>query len=157
MTSPIHDWQLVVGKWLAAFLVYGVLVGLTLIHALVLSRLSENGIDWSAHSVTYLGLLLSGGMLLALGMIFSAITDNQVVAAFLGVMVIMVLWFLSIIEQTPIGDSALGQALAYAGLSAHYDEFGQGVLDSRDLVYFVTLMLGALFMATRILETRRWR
>lgn len=95
--------------------------------------------------------------LLAIGVLTSSMTESQVVAGFLGIMVIMVLFFLSIVKQMPFGESGLGAAVAYLGLSDHYYKFGQGVVDTRDIVYFLSLTFGSLFLATRMLETRRWR
>jgi ABC-2 type transport system permease protein len=76
-------------------------------------------------------------------------------------MLVMVLWFLPLVgeitNQAFGGESALGTVLSFLGLSDHYTNFGRGVIDSRDVIYFVTLTIGALYLATRVLESRRWR
>jgi len=156
MTSPVQDWQVVVGKWLGALMALLGMMALTLSHVFVMSRLSEKGLAIGPTLSSYLGLALLCAALLALGVLTSSVTENQVVAGFLGVMLVLVLWFLPILNQ--IGtEASWAKALAYLGLSDHYMHFGDGLIDSRDLIYFVSLTFGCLFLATRILETRRWR
>jgi len=157
MTSPVRDWNVVVGKWLAAFLVVVVIIGLTVFHVAVMTRLATSGIDTGPTLASYLGLFLLGAALLALGVLTSSLTENQVVAGFLGIMLVMVLWFLPLLASVAGPESPVGAALAYLGLSDHYMRFGQGVIDSRDVIYFLSVTIGALYVATRVVETRRWR
>jgi ABC-2 type transport system permease protein len=157
MTSPVRDWQVVVGKWLSAFLALAAMMALTLVHALIMWNLSTKGMDVGPLLASYAGILLLGAALLALGTLTSALTENQVVAAFLGIMLVMVLWFLPFLAEVPGSDSTIGKVMGYAGLSDHYMNFGYGLLDSRDWIYFLTLTIGALYIAARVLETRRWR
>jgi len=157
MTSPVQDWQVVTGKWLSAMVAVTLMMALTLVHVLVMLSLATAGMDFGPLFSSYLGILLLGAALLAVGTLTSALTENQVVAAFLGIMLVMVLWFLPFLAEVPGTQTALGKAMAYTGLSEHYLNFGQGLIDSRDVVYFVTLTFGALYLAARVLETRRWR
>jgi ABC-2 type transport system permease protein len=69
----------------------------------------------------------------------------------------MLLWFIGLVGSLVGEGTALASALNYVGLIDHYNNFGQGIIDSRDLIYFVSLTLGSLYLATRIVETRRWR
>jgi len=115
MTSPVHDWQVVLGKWLAASLVLVVMIGLTLFHVLIMQRLATNGIDPGPMAASYLGILLLGGALLALGILTSSLSQNQVVAGFLGIMLVMMLWFLPLLGEIVGGDSVPGQVLSYRG------------------------------------------
>jgi ABC-2 type transport system permease protein len=157
MTSPVNDWQVVVGKWLSAIIALAVMMGLTLVHVLIMWKMSTKGMDFGPLLATYLGIVLLGAALLAIGTLTSALTENQVVAAFLAIMMVMVLWFLPFLAEVPGADTPLGKVMAFAGLSDHYLNFGQGLLDSRDWIYFITLTIGALYVAARALETRRWR
>jgi ABC-2 type transport system permease protein len=157
MTSPVHDWQVVLGKWLAAMAALAVMIAFTLFHVGIMARLATNGMDGGELFSSYLGILLLGAALLALGTLTSALTENQVVAAFLGIMLVMILWFLPFLAEVLGTESSIGKVLKYGGLSDHYLNFGAGALDSRDIIYFVTLTIGALYIATRVLETRRWR
>jgi len=157
MTAPIDDWQVVLGKWLGAYVMYLALIALTLFHLLAMYSLATNGMALGPLGASYLGLVLLGAALLGVGILTSAITESQVVAAFLGVMAVMILFFLSVVKNITGGDSTIGKAIAYTGLADHFYNFGQGVIDTRDVVYFVTLTLGMLFLATRVMESRRWR
>jgi len=143
--------------WLGALVMTLVMLALTLFHVAIMLQLATNGIDTGPLMASYLGLLLLSSALLALGVLTSSLTQNQVVAAFLGIMLVMVLWFLPLLTQVLGEDSTMGSFLGYAGLSDHYFNFGQGVIDSRDVLYMLSLTFGALFVATRILESRRWR
>jgi ABC-2 type transport system permease protein len=157
MTSPVQDWQVVVGKWLAAFLTLTAMIALTLFHVGIMQRLATQGMAVGPLVTSYLGILLLGAALLGLGVLTSALTDSQVVAGFVGIMAVMLLWFIGLLGSVAGTDSAVGASLEYLSLSDHYLDFGQGVIDSRDVIYFVTLTIGTLFVATRVLESRRWR
>jgi ABC-2 type transport system permease protein len=158
MTSPVRDWQVITGKWFAAFIALLVMISFTLLHVGIMYRMATSGMDPGPLLTSYLGIALLGMALLAIGTLTSALTENQVVAAFLGIMIVMILWFLPFLGQQVFGaGSMVGTVLTYAGISEHYLNFGQGVVDSRDVIYFITLTIGALFIATRALETRRWR
>jgi ABC-2 type transport system permease protein len=157
MTSPVHDWQVVLGKWLAATVALTVMIAFTLFYVGIMARLATNGMDRGELITTYLGIVLLGAGLLAIGTLTSALTENQMVAAFLGIMLVMVLWFLPFLAEVVGTGQPVGKVMAFAGLSDHYLNFGTGVIDTRDLLYFLTITIGALYLATRALETRRWR
>lgn len=158
MTSPVRDWQVVLGKWLAALGVSLVIVAFTLIQAFIMNSLTEKGLEVGPLATGYLGLLLMVGALLAVGVLTSSLTENQVVAAFLGIMAGLVLWFLGFVSQAMAKpETVMGAVLKNAGLLDHLTSFNQGVLDSRDLLYFLAIIIGALYLAARVLESRRWR
>jgi ABC-2 type transport system permease protein len=158
MTSPVRDWQVVLGKWLAALGVSLVIVAFTLIQAMIMNSLTEKGLERGPLATGYLGLVLMVGALLAVGVLTSSLTENQVVAAFLGIMAGLVLWFLGFVSQaTAKPDTVTGAVLKNAGLLDHLTSFNQGVLDTRDLLYFLAIIIGALYLAARVLESRRWR
>lgn len=157
MTSPVHDWQVVWGKWLGAAAVMVVMIALTGFHVGVMSRLATNGMDMGPLITNYLALFLLSVSLLAVGVLTSSLTENQVVAGFLGVMFVMVLWFMGLAERITGGTGGVVSVLSYIGLSNHYLNFSEGTIDTRDVIYFVSLTVGALYLATRVLEARRWR
>lgn len=157
MSCPVRDWQVVFGKWLAAFVVIVVMMALTGFHIVVMRQLAPNGLAPGPMWASYLGILLLGATLLALGVLTSSLTENQVVAGFLGIMLVMILWFLPLLGEITGGETVVGQVLSYMGLSDHYLNFGRGVIDSRDVVYFLSVTVGALYISTRVLESRRWR
>jgi len=154
LTSPVLDWEVVLGKFLASL---GVLL-LTIVIAFAygLMLLAYGNADLGPMAAGYLGLFLSGGALLSIGVLASAMTQNQVVAAVIAVVVNLILWIISAGSQM-LSNVTATQALTQLGFFEHTTNFWRGIIDTNDIVYFVSLMALALFLATRILETRRWR
>ena len=153
LTSPVQDWEVVVGKYLAALGLYMLMLVPTLYYPVVLEIFGTP--DWGPILTIYFGLILLGGALASLGTFTSALTSNQIVAAVLGVGLILILWLL------PAASGLVGQPLSgilqYLGLSTHFADFTKGVVDTKDIIYYVSVIAGALFLATRAVETRRWR
>jgi ABC-2 type transport system permease protein len=154
LTSPVRDWEVVLGKFLASMAVLLLSVVLTFAYGLMMKIYGDA--DVGPMAAGYLGLLLAGGALLSIGVLTSSMTQNQVVAAVLGVVIILVLWIITGANQF-VRDPALTQVLNQLGFFEHTQNFWRGVIDTNDIIYFVSLMALALFLATRILETRRWR
>jgi ABC-2 type transport system permease protein len=159
MTLPMGEWVFVVGKFLAAWTFYTFLLGLTLIHVFMFAQLGpvNPGVFFSA----YLGAWLYGGATMAICIIWSAITEDQLVAAFLGATVILMLYLAGSIGGN-VGDSSIGSQLANVvrelGLQPHFQEtMLNGVVRAQDIVYFVLVIVVSLFVATLIVGTRRWR
>lgn len=159
MTLPMNESSFIVGKFLAAWFYYTVLLALTLVFYLILTMIGVP--DQGAAFGTYLGAWLYGGAVLAVSMIWSAVTEDQVVAAFLGAVTILALYLTDIIAQWVSAQATTSTALAEfvreLGLQSHFIPMQNGVIRLEDILYFVFLMIGALFITTRIVETRRWR
>jgi ABC-2 type transport system permease protein len=157
MTLPMGDFQFVLGKFLAAWAYYTVLLLLTLIYHLILQSIGTP--DLGAAFGAYFGAWLYGGAVLAVTMIWSAITEDQIVAAFLGAATVLVL-YLADAASSWLSTNSPGAAefVRELGLTAHYDAtLARGIIRPEDILYFVFMMIGALFITTRIVETRRWR
>ncbi len=151
LTAPVRDWELVVGKWLAALVLWVVMLALTLIYPYFLNVFGEP--DWGPIISGYLGIFLFGAALLALGTFASATTENQIVAAIVGVVLTVGLWVLR-----GAGDLMKGVAariVNYVALADHTVDFARGVVDTRDVLYFISLIIISLFLATRAVEMRR--
>ncbi|CAG0930521.1 hypothetical protein PLCT1_01407 [Planctomycetaceae bacterium] len=157
MTLPMGDFQFVLGKFLAAWAYYTVLLALTLVYHLIL--LSIGTPDLGAAFGAYLGAWLYGGAVLAVTMIWSAVTEDQIVAAFLGAATVLVLYLADAASSWLSASSpGLAEFVRELGLTAHYDAtLARGIIRPEDILYFVFLIIGALFITTRIVETRRWR
>lgn len=151
LTSPLRDWELVVGKWLASLVLWVVVLVLTLIYPYFLSVYGNP--DWGPVLSGYLGLLLFGGALLALGTLASALTENQIVAGVLGIVLSVSFWILRAVGDVVGGKVA--QVITYIALADHTIDLTRGVVDTRDLLYFLSLIVIALFLATRAVEVRR--
>lgn len=169
LTSPVRDWELVLGKWLGVLLFYLAVVACTLVYLVLLmhdqtarteahlGRLSFSvpALDYGRVLAGYLGLLLLGMMFCAIGLLTSSLTRNQIVAATIALVALLVIWALgslSLVLQGPAGDFA-----GYAGASNRFAGFQQGDLALKDAVYFLTVTAGALYLAARVLDSRRWR
>jgi ABC-2 type transport system permease protein len=159
MTLPMNESSFIVGKFLAAWFYYTILLGLTVVFYVILTMVGVP--DQGSAFGTYLGAWLYGGAVLAVSMIWSAVTEDQVVAAFLGAVTILALYLTDIIAQWVAGQATTSSGLAdfvrELGLQAHFITMQNGVIRLEDVLYFVFMIIGALFITTRIVETRRWR
>ncbi|MCL6649227.1 MAG: ABC transporter permease [Chloroflexi bacterium] len=152
LTSPVRDWELVVGKFLGALALFGVMLGLTLYYPFLLFLYGKP--DPGPIVSGYLGLVLLGAGFIALGLLTSALTKNQIVAAVLAFAVLLLLWLAS-----PIGDVFSGPArdiLHYLSALDHYSDFSRGVIDTRDVVYYLSLAVAGLFATVQVVGARRW-
>ncbi len=153
LTLPVRDWQVVLGKFLASLAVVGVMVALTLYYPLLLIRLGDP--DLGPITSGYLGMLLLAASFLAIGLFTSSLSRNQVVAALLAFGAMLILWLIDIAGRlfgAPVSD-----AVVYMSLSDHYFDFIRGVIDTRHIVYYLSVIAIFLFLATQVLQLRRWR
>ncbi len=156
LTAPIRDWELVVGKWLGGLLFVVSILAVTLIYALVLNQLISPGIDFGVVLTGYLGLLLMMGTFIAIGVAVSSLFSNQIAAFFATLGILLALWMIGIPSQVMGGGG--NAIIQYVDLSAHYyDTFYQGIIDLKDVVYYLSAIALLLFAGTVSLETRRWR
>jgi len=157
LTAPIRDFELVVGKWLSAFLFILTILAITLIFPLILHfRLVSPGIDQKLFLSAYLGVILVAGAFLALGVGISAIFTNQFAAFFVTFGLFFFLWFLVSLPASLIPTG--GDALNYLNMSSHFnDGFNAGNVKLSDIVYYISLIALGLFMGTTAIEVRRWR
>lgn len=153
LTSPVQDWEVVLGKWLASLGLFAGILLLTGYYPLILWRYGNP--DWGPVLTGYGGVLLLGGTLLALGTLTSALTSNQIVAAVLGVGLAVLAWLIDALSQ--FAGPPISGVFTYLSLSTHFFDFLRGIVDTKDVVYYVSVIVVALFLATRVLETRRWR
>jgi len=157
LTAPIRDFELVVGKWLSAFLFILTILAITLVFPLILHfRLVSPGVDQKLFLSAYLGVILVAGAFLALGVGISAIFTNQFAAFFVTFGLFFFLWFLVSLPASllPTG----GDALNYLNMSSHFnDGFNAGNVKLSDIVYYISLIALGLFMGTTAIEVRRWR
>lgn len=153
LTSPVRDWEAVLGKFLAGLALLVIMLALTLYYPLILERYGDP--DLGSIAAGYLGLLLLGGALLAIGVLTSSLTSNQIVAAVLGVGLILILWLSQALSD--VAGPPLAGFFSYLAFPTHYFDFAKGVIDTKDVIYYLSVIAAALFLATRSLETRRWK
>jgi ABC-2 type transport system permease protein len=152
LTYPVRDGAVLAGKYLAALTLYGVMVAGMLAYPVML--VSFTRVEWGPLATGYLGLLLMGAMFLAVGLFASSLTENQVVAALVTFGVLLMLWIISWAAEFASGP--LATVLTHLSIPEHNDSFAKGVLDTKDVIYFLNFTALALFLALRSLESRRW-
>ncbi len=153
LTSPVRDWEIVVGKYLAALATLLVTIAFTLFYVLLLYVFGSP--DSGPVVSAYVGLLLYGAAALAIGLMASSLSGNQIVAAVVGIGVLLMLQF---IDRVSVIVQGLGsQILSGISMSAHFSDFTRGVYDTSHIVYYLSLSAVFLFLTVRSLETRRWR
>ena len=153
LTAPVRDWEVVLGKYLAAMGMFGVMLACTLYFPFILWRVGGTP-DWGPILTGYLGLILLTSAMMAIGTLTSAVTENQIVAAVLGFGILLLLWLIDAAGNIATGSAS---ALTYLSLPTHYNDFARGAINLEDVVYYLSVTIGSLFIATRMLETRRYR
>jgi ABC-2 type transport system permease protein len=151
-TSPVRDVEIIAGKWLSAMLLYGCMLLFTVVHFLFLFRYGSP--DWKPLVVAYVGLLLEAGAMLAIGTFISSLTKNQIIAGTVTFGVLILLWVFSWVDFNSTG---WAHVLSYMALTTHSESFMRGVIDSKDGIYYATLIFLGLFFTARSLESLRWR
>jgi ABC-2 type transport system permease protein len=153
LTSPVRDWEVTLGKYLASLGLFAAMLALTVYYPVLLEVYGSP--DRGPILSGYLGVFLLGATLLALGLLTSSLTSNQIVAAVLGFVLILCLWLVDAVSG--IIGGTVGEALKYLALSSHFSDSARGIIDTRDVIYALSLIVGSLFVTTRVLEMRRWR
>ena len=155
MTLPIRDGEVVVGKWLAAFIFFLATTLITLIYPFIL--INYGNPDMGTILTSYLGVLLAGSGLIGVGILASSMTESQIVAFFIAFVISLLLYLADLPAQAgqlnELGNTIFNE-LAFR---SRMDSFFRGLIIVKDLIYFVALTAICLFAATRILESRRWR
>ena len=153
LTSPVRDWEVVIGKYLASLTFMLVLVALSFFYAILLFVFAspDPGPIWAG----YLGLVLYGAASLSVGLLTSTLTSNQIVAAVVAMGILLALFFADLAFGA-VGGLA-GEIIGEMSLKSHFDDFERGVVDTKHIVYFLSVTAFFLFLSVRALESRRWR
>jgi ABC-2 type transport system permease protein len=150
-TMPVRKWEIVAGKFFAAYALLAIAILSTLVYAITVAAIGE--LDWGPVIGGYFGLLLFAGALSAIGLLCSSLTDNQIVAFIVGFIVCAALYFVFWLQFfVPAG---LAPVVEFISVSSHLDALARGVIDTRNVIYYVSLMVGALFLAMRVMSRQR--
>jgi ABC-type transport system involved in multi-copper enzyme maturation, permease component len=153
MTSPIRDIEIVLGKFIASLIMFACVIGVS---ALDLAALFAYGKpDWKPILVGYLGLLLQGGALIAIGTFISTTTKNQIIAGGATFAVCLLLWVLDWVSS--FQQEAWAKAVSYLSVVQHFEPFSKGIVDTKDVIFFGSMIFLGLFLTTRSMESLRWR
>jgi ABC-2 type transport system permease protein len=151
-TYPIPDWGVIMGKFLAAFAVFATFLLFTVVYPVMFAFLAR--MDWGQIASGYLGVFLLGGSTLALGLFASSLTANQIMAAISAFALLLLFWLIGAPQEM---GSAGGSLLGVLSLRDHLPNLAKGVIDTKDLLYYLCFAFFFLFLTKRQLESRRWR
>jgi len=155
MTSPITTPQILMGKFLSCLTIFSLLILTTVSFQVILYYYSEGKIDTMSVLTGYLGTFLLGGTLISIGMFFSSMTENQIVAAATTVTVVLGLWL--VIFTSTFLNQPYNHIVRYMSLIDHLDSFARGYLGVRHIVYYLSMMVFWLFLTGISVESDRWR
>jgi ABC-2 type transport system permease protein len=153
MTSPVTDFQIVVGKFLGAMSLYVAMLGLTLIHVGLLFVYGNP--EWKPVVAGYVGLVLVGGCFVSVGLLFSSLTKNQIVAGMFTFAVLLLLWVISWIGN--FSGPTVARLTGYLSLTGHVDDFLRGIVDTQHVVYYLSFITFGLFLTAKAVDSERWR
>ena len=153
LTAPLRDGELIIGKFLGSLVVVAGMLVLTLYYPGILMVFGDP--DLGPMATSYLGLLLLGSACLAAGIFASSVTNNQIVAAVLSGGILFGLWFLGAGASLLPGPA--GEVIAQLSLGHYFPDFARGIVDTKGVVYYITVTALFLYMATRTIEATRWK
>ena len=153
MTAPVYVWEIVIGKFIAAFLFFMFILAPTSVYLWFLSYFGEPDVPVVLSG--YLGLLLLGGLFISVGVFVSAICSGQLTAVTVSIMVVTVFWLIGWLSFVFTG--IVGAIFLYLSPQSHFFDFVGGVVKLSSVTYFLTLIVGILLITSHILEMRLWR
>ena len=153
LTSPITDFQIVLGKFFGAMALYAVMLAVTLFHIGVLFIYGSP--EWKPILTSYIGLLLLGGCFIAVGLFISSLTKNQIVAGMVTFAVFLLLWIITWIGS--FSGPTVDKLTTYLSIIDHFDDFGKGVVDTTHLIYYLSFITFGLFLTAKSVDSERWR
>ena len=153
LTSPVTDVEIIIGKFVGAMALYAAMLAVTVIHVGLL--FSYGNPEWKVVVTGYIGLLLMGGCFISVGLLISSMTKNQIVSGMVTFAVFLLLWVINWIASFtgPTTQSVLN----YLSITDHFDDFTRGILDTKHLIYYFSVMSFGLFLTTRSVDTERWK
>jgi ABC-2 type transport system permease protein len=151
MTRPIKESEIVIGKYLAAATVLLVMIIPTFIYGIIIFRLGT-GVDLLPMITQYGGVFLIGLSFLSLGLFASSLTENQIVSAVISFTFVLIMWLLSWIT----GSLGADNPIRYFAIQSHFEDLNKGVVDMRDIVFYVSFIFFWLFMSIRVIDSKRW-
>jgi ABC-2 type transport system permease protein len=153
LTSPVTDFQIIMGKFLGAMGLYVAMLFVTVLYMAILFWYGSP--EWRPVAAGYLGLLLMGGCFIAVGLLISSLTRNQIVAGVLTFAVFLMLWVINWIGE--MSGPRTREIVSYLSITEHFDDFARGVIDTKHLVYYLSFITFGLFLTAKSVDSERWR
>ena len=153
LTSPIKDAEIILGKFFGALGLYAAMLAVTLLYIGILFVYGNP--EWRPLVAAYLGLLLMGGAFVSIGLLISSTTNNQIVAGIVTFVVFLMLWIIGWFADT--AGPTIGPITSYLSITEHFDDFSKGIIDSKHVLYYLSLITFGLFLTSKSVDTERWR
>jgi ABC-2 type transport system permease protein len=153
LTSPLSDFQIIMGKFLGAMALYALMLAVTTIHIALLFVYGRP--ELRPILTAYLGLFLLGGCFISLGLLISSLTRNQIVAGMLTFAVFLLLWIITWVGS--FSGPTVDQLTQYLSIIDHLEDFSKGVIDTKHLIYYLSFITFGLFLTAKSVDSERWR
>ena len=153
LTSPLTDFEIVMGKFLGAMALYGVMLLVTMIHIALLFVYGNP--EWKPIVTAYLGVLLLGGCFISLGLFISSLTKNQIVAGMTTFAIFLLFWIITWVGS--FSGPTVDKLTQYLSIIDHLDDFTKGVVDTSHVIYYLSFITFGLFLTVKSVDTERWR
>ncbi len=153
LTSPLTDVQIIVGKFLGALGLYVAMLLVTVVYIAILFVYGNP--EWRPLVASYLGLLLMGGAFLSIGLLISSTTNNQIVAGIISFVVFLMLWIVGWFAES--SGPVIGTITKYLSITEHFDDFSKGIIDTKHVIYYLSLITFGLFLTAKSVDSERWR
>ncbi len=154
LTMPVKESEVVLGKFFGAFGLYLVIVLLTLVNPIAVSQFGD--LDWGPVATGYLGLVLEGAAMIAIGLVASSTQSNQLVAFFISLFLLAVVGWLIPAAARFLATGWVASLLESISFTHHLENMARGVIDTRDVLFFISLTLAGLTLSFQAIEARRW-
>ena len=153
LTSPLADFQIILGKFLGALALWGAMLAVSAIHIGILFVYGNP--EWKPILTGYVGLLLFGACFISVGLFISSLTKNQIVAGMATFGVFLFLWVINWIGS--FSGPTVSELTNYLSIVDHFEDFGKGVIDTTHLIYYFSVIVFGLFLTAKSVESERWR
>jgi len=153
LSYPVKDGEVLLGKFFAALTLFIIMLVLTLLYPILAGALTR--IELAPILTGYLGLLLMGAAFIGVGLFASSLTENQIVAAVSTFAILLILWVLG--WSADMVGPFWGKLMTHLSILEHQESFGKGVIDTKDVIYYLNVTIFSLFLTLRALESKRWR
>ena len=153
LTSPITDFQIIVGKFIGAMGLYVAMLFVTMLYMVILFIYGNP--EWRPIAAGYLGLLLMGGCFISAGLFVSSLTKNQIVAGIMTFAVFLMLWVIDWIGES--SGPTTKAIVEHLSITRHFDDFARGVVDTNHVIYYLSFITFGLFLTAKSVDSERWR
>ena len=153
LTSPVTDLEIILGKFFGALGLYASILAVTLLYIAILFAYGSP--EWRPLVAAYVGLLLMGGTFVSIGLLISSTTNNQIVAGVVTFIVFLLFWIIGWFADT--AGPTIGPITSWLSITEHFDDFSKGIIDTKHVLYYLSLITFGLFLTAKSVDTERWR